>query len=112
MKIPAVVLLFSALAFLAEAHERRRTTPLRLSPYSEMTPAQRAYADAVMAGRSQPTGSAASCRALAPSAARSHVYLRSPALAERLRPVGRADPLPELAAERLKEFAILVTRAN
>ena len=60
MKIWTVGLLFFGLGWLAgSACAQEDLRRFKLTPFSEMTPAQRAYADAVMAGPVAATGSAA-----------------------------------------------------
>ncbi len=86
MKIWTVGLLFSGLALLAgSACAQEDMRRFRLTPLSEMTPAQRAYADAVMAGPVAATGSAAVVPGAGTIGSPFNVYLRSPVLAERLR---------------------------
>jgi 4-carboxymuconolactone decarboxylase len=110
MKIRTVGLLFSALALLmgsACAQEDMRR--FRLTPFSEMTPAQRVFADAVMSGPVAATGSAAVVPGASTIGSPFNVYLRSPVLAERLRQLGEQIRFRSSLPERLKEFAILVT---
>jgi len=60
MKIWTVGLLFSGLSLLAgSAWAQEDLRRFKLMPFTEMTPAQRAYADAVMSGPVAATGSAA-----------------------------------------------------
>ena len=60
MKIWAVGLLLSGLTLLAgTAYAQEDMRRFKLTPFSEMTPAQRAFADAVMSGPVAATGSAA-----------------------------------------------------
>src|ERR1044071_4073445 len=67
----------------AQEDQRR----FRLIPFTEMTPEQRKYADAVMGGRAPSTGSAAVVRGASTLGSPFNVYLRSPLLADRLRVV-------------------------
>src|SRR5437899_2031484 len=110
MKIWQSALLAVGLALLvgnAIAEEEMRR--FRLIPFTEMTPAQRAYADAVMAGPVAATGSAAVVPGASTIGSPFNVYLRSPVLAERLRQLGEQIRFKSSLPERLKEFAILVT---
>jgi 4-carboxymuconolactone decarboxylase len=81
----------------------------RLIPFTEMTPAQRAYADAVMAGPTAATGSAAVVPGAATIGSPFNVYLRSPELAEQLRRVAEYIRFKTSLPARLNEFAILIT---
>src|SRR6266568_4370164 len=102
MKIWTVGLLFSGLTLLAgSACAQEDMRRFKLTPLSEMTPAQRAYANAVMSGPVAATGSAA----VVPGAG----TIRSPALAERLRQLGEQIRFRSSLPARLNEFAILVT---
>src|SRR5437870_6478185 len=110
MKIWTVGLLFSGLSLLAgSACAQEDLRRFKLTPFSEMTPAQRAYADAVMAGPVAATGSAAVVPGAGTIGSPFNVYLRSPVLAERLRQLGEQIRFKSSLPERLKEFAILVT---
>jgi 4-carboxymuconolactone decarboxylase len=90
---------------IAEEEMRR----FRLIPFTEMTPAQRAYADAVMSGPVAGTGSAAVVPGAATIGSPFNVYLRSPELAQHLRKVGEHIRFKSSLPARLNEFAILVT---
>ena len=90
---------------LAEEDMRR----FKLTPFSEMTPTQRAYADAVMAGPVSATGSAAVVPGANTIGSPFNVYLRSPELAQELRKVGERIRFNSSLPARLNEFAILVT---
>jgi 4-carboxymuconolactone decarboxylase len=90
---------------IAEEDMRR----FRLIPFTEMTPAQRAYADAVMSGPVAATGSAAVVPGAATIGSPFNVYLRSPELAQSLRSVGEYIRFKTSLPARLNEFAILVT---
>jgi len=99
-----------ALALLAanvSAEEDMRR--FRLIPFSEMTPTQRAYADAVMAGPVAATGGAAVVPGAKTIGSPFNVYLRSPELAQALRPLGEQIRFKSSLPPRLNEFAILVT---
>jgi 4-carboxymuconolactone decarboxylase len=104
------MLLVVALAALASntcAQEELRR--FKLIPFAEMTPAQKAYADAVMAGPTAATGSAAVVPGAATIGSPFNVYLRSPELAAALRPVGEYIRFKTSLPARLNEFAILIT---
>lgn len=91
----------------ANAQEDMRR--FKLIPFTEMTPAQRAYADAVMAGPTAATGSAAVVPGAATIGSPFNVYLRSPELAEQLRRVAEYIRFRTSLPARLNEFAILIT---
>ncbi len=110
MNIWTVGLLFSGLALLAgSACAQEDMRRFKLTPLSEMTPAQRAYANAVMSGPVAATGSAAVVPGAGTIGSPFNVYLRSPALAERLRQLGEQIRFRSSLPARLNEFAILVT---
>ena len=110
MKIWAVGLLLSGLTLLAgTAYAQEDMRRFKLTPFSEMTPAQRAFADAVMSGPVAATGSAAVVPGAGTIGSPFNVYLRSPVLAERLRQLSEQIRFKSSLPERLKEFAILVT---
>src|SRR3989442_8382581 len=110
MKIWTVGLLFSGLALLAgSAWAQEDLRRFKLMPFTEMTPAQRAYADAVMSGPVAATGSAAVVPGAGTIGSPFNVYLRSPALAERLRQLGEQIRFRSSLPARLNELAILVT---
>ena len=81
----------------------------KLIPFAEMTPAQKAYADAVMAGPTAATGSAAVVPGAATIGSPFNVYARSPELASALRPVPEYIRFKTSLPARLNEFAILIT---
>ena len=74
-----------------------------------MTPAQRAYADALMSGPVSATGSAAVVPGADSLGSPFNVYLRSPELAQQLRKVAEHIRFNSSLPARLNEFAILVT---
>src|SRR5207244_13032378 len=97
MKIWTVGLLFSGLGWLAgSACAQEDLRRFKLTPFSEMTPAQRAYADAVMAGPVAATGSAAVVPGAGTIGSPFKGYLRRPVLAQRLRQVGGQDRFQSL----------------
>ena len=91
----------------AEAQEDPRR--FKLTPFTEMTPAQKAYADAVMAGPTASTGSAAVVPGAKFLGAPFNVYLRSPELAQAFRQTAEYLRFKTSLPPKLNEFAILVT---
>ena len=81
----------------------------KLTPFTEMTPDQRNYADAVLAGPTAASGSSAAVPGAATIGAPFNVYLRSPILAEQLRGVAEYIRFKTSIPHKLNEFAILVT---
>jgi len=81
----------------------------KLTPFSEMTPAQRIYADATVAGPVAATGGAAVVPGAAFLGSPFNVYMRSPVLAEHLRKVFEHVRFKSSLPPRLNELAILVT---
>jgi 4-carboxymuconolactone decarboxylase len=81
----------------------------KLTPFSEMTPAQRAYADSLMSGLVSTTGSAAVVPGADTIGSPFNVYLRSPDLAQQLLKLGEHIRFKSSLPARLNEFAILVT---
>lgn len=110
MQIRSSLMLAFALACiagLASAQDDPRR--FRLIPFTEMTPAQKAYADAVMAGPTSSTGSAAVVPGSATIGAPFNVYLRSPDLAMAVKNVGEYIRFKTSLPLKLNELAILVT---
>ena len=105
--IHCVLLVLALVSAGARAEDDMRR--FRLIPFSEMTAAQRAYADAVMAGPVAATGSAAVVPGAKTIGSPFNVYLRSPELAQALRPLGEQIRFKSSLPARLNEFAILVT---
>jgi 4-carboxymuconolactone decarboxylase len=105
--IHCVLLMLALVPAGARAEEDMRR--FRLIPFSEMTAAQRAYADAVMAGPVAATGSAAVVPGAKTIGSPFNVYLRSPELAQALRPLGEQIRFKSSLPARLNEFAILIT---
>ena len=91
----------------APAHANQRR--FKLIPFAEMTPDQRKYADAVMAGPTAATGSAAVVPGASTIGSPFNVYLRSPVLADQLRRVAEHIRFKTSLPAKLNEFAILVT---
>lgn len=90
---------------VAQEDQRR----FRLIPFTEMTPDQRNYADAVLAGPTSATGSAAAVPGASTIGSPFNVYLRSPVLAERLLRVAEHVRFKSSLPAKLNEFAILIT---
>jgi 4-carboxymuconolactone decarboxylase len=110
MTVRLCPLLFAAIAaFAGPACAQEELRRFKLIPFAEMTPPQKAYADAVMAGPTSATGSAAVVPGAATIGAPFNVYLRSPELAAALRPVGEYIRFKTSLPAKLNEFAILVT---
>ena len=91
------------------AHAQDDQRRFRLIPFTEMTPEQRKYADAVMAGPTSSTGSAAVVPGASTIGSPFNVYLRSPVLAQELRGVGEYIRFKTSLPAKLNEFAILIT---
>ena len=98
-----------ACGFVQQASAQEDLRRFRIIPFTEMTPPQRAYADAVMAGPTAATGSAAVVKGATFLGAPFNVYLRSPELAQGLRQVAEYIRFKTSLPPRLNEFAILVT---
>lgn len=90
---------------LAQEELRR----FKLMPFSEMTPAQRAYAEGVMSGPASKTGSAAIVPGAKTVGSPYNVYLRSPELAELLLKAAQHIRFKSSLPARLNEFSILIT---
>lgn len=101
----AAALIASAGTAQAQDDGRR----FKLLPFTEMNAAQKAYADAVMAGPTSSTGSAAVVPGAKFLGAPFNVYLRSPELAQGLRQVAEYIRFKTSLPQKLNEFAILVT---
>jgi len=78
-------------------------------PVTEMTPAQKQYFEALMAGPVSGTGSAAVVKGATSVGAPFNVYMRSPVLAEQFRKTGEYIRFNSTIPARLNEFAILIT---
>ena len=91
----------------AAAQEDQRR--FKLTPIAEMTPEQKKYVDAVLAGPTSATGSAAAVVGAPTIGAPFNVYARSPILAEQLRGVAEYIRFKTSLPFKLNEFAILVT---
>jgi 4-carboxymuconolactone decarboxylase len=100
------LLLSSGLAASALAQESERR--FKLTPLAEMTPAQRAVADAIRSGPRAAVGSSATAE-VATIGSPFNVWLRSPELADHLQKLGSHIRFKTSLPARLNEFAILVT---
>lgn len=89
----------------AAANDRR----FRLIPLADMTPAQRAVADAIRSGPRAGTGAASLTEGATPIGGPFNVWLRSPELAQLLQQVGTHVRFRSSLPARLNELAILVT---
>lgn len=110
MKIcKAGVLIAGLLVIAGSACAQEELRRFKLTPFSEMTPEQRVYADATLAGPVSATGSAAVVPGATSLGSPFNVYLRSPVLAENLRKVFEHVRFKSTLPPRLNELAILVT---
>ena len=80
-----------------------------LTPLTEMTPEQRAVADAIMKGPRASVGSPAAAAGATSLSSPFNVWNRKPELADRLQKVGEYIRFRSSLPPRLNEFAILVT---
>ena len=80
-----------------------------LTPLTEMTPGQRAVADAIMKGPRAAVGSPAAAAGATSLSSPFNVWNRRPELADRLQKVGEYIRFRSSLPPRLNEFAILVT---
>ena len=79
-----------------------------LTPLTEMTPEQRAVADAIMKGPRASVGSPAAAAGATSLASPFNVWNRRPELADRLQKVGEYVRFKSSMPARLNEFAILI----
>ena len=101
-----------AAALIATAGGTQAQEELRrfkIIPFTEMNADQKAYADAVMAGPTAATGSAAVVKGATFLGAPFNVYLRSPILAQSFRQTAEYIRFKTTLPQKLNEFAILVT---
>jgi 4-carboxymuconolactone decarboxylase len=105
----ASVLAAAMIAVTGNAMAQEDQRRFKLIPFTEMTPDQRKYADAVMAGPTSSTGSAAVVPGASTIGSPFNVYLRSPLLADQLRRVGEHIRFKSSLPAKLNEFAILIT---
>jgi len=90
---------------LAQDNERR----FKLTPLDEMTPAQRAVADAIRSGPRASTGNSSATVAATTIGSPFNEWLRSPELADHMQKLGAHIRFKSSLPPRLNEFAILVT---
>jgi 4-carboxymuconolactone decarboxylase len=111
-------LAFASLAFLAgcasmaePGSDTRFEGPRRfaLTPLTEMTPEQRAVADAIMKGPRAAVGSPAAAPGATSLSSPFNVWNRRAELADRLQKVGEYIRFRTSLPSRLNEFAILIT---
>ena len=100
---------FAGIGSVSQSFAQEDQRRFKLTPFTEMTPDQRKYADAVMAGPTSATGSAAVVQGASTIGSPFNVYLRSPILADQLRRVGEHIRFKSSLPAKLNEFAILVT---
>ncbi len=103
------VLAVAIIAATGNAMAQEDLRRFKLIPFTEMNSDQRKYADAVMAGPTSATGSAAVVPGAKTIGAPFNVYLRSPLLAEQLRGVGEYLRFKTSLPAKLNEFAIIIT---
>jgi 4-carboxymuconolactone decarboxylase len=80
-----------------------------LTPLADMTPEQRAVADAIMKGPRAAVGSPAAAPGATSLSSPFNVWNRKPELADRLQKVGEYIRFKSSLPSRLNEFAILIT---
>lgn len=80
-----------------------------LTPYTEMTPEQRAVADAIRSGPRASVGSPAAAPGATSLSSPFNIWNRRPELADRLQKVGEYIRFRSSLPPRLNEFAILIT---
>ena len=117
-RIPAAVLpiLLAGCAAIGESPIRQASDghdegPRRfaLTPLTEMTPEQRAVANAIMTGPRAAVGSPAAAPGATSLSSPFNVWNRRPELADRLQKVGEYVRFKSSLPARLNEFAILIT---
>jgi 4-carboxymuconolactone decarboxylase len=90
-----------------DRHEGPRRFPL--TPLTQMTPEQRAVADAIMKGPRAAVGSPAAAAGATSLSSPFNVWNRRPELADRLQTLGESIRFRSSLPPRLNEFAILIT---
>ena len=103
----SALVLSAGFALSAGAQESERR--FRLIPLDEMTPAQRAVADAIRSGPRASTGNSSATASATTIGSPFNVWLRSPELADHLQKLGSHIRFKSSLPARLNEFAILVT---
>jgi len=94
---------------MADAGRHEGARRFALTPLTDMTPEQRAVADAIMKGPRAAVGSPAAAAGATSLSSPFNVWNRRPELADRLQKVGEYVRFHSSLAPRLNEFAILVT---
>jgi 4-carboxymuconolactone decarboxylase len=114
--VATLVALISACAATGDAPSRmaaddRHEGPRRfaLTPLTDMTPEQRAVADAIMKGPRAAVGSPAAAAGATSLSSPFNVWNRRPELADRLQTLGESIRFRSSLPPRLNEFAILIT---
>lgn len=111
----AAAVLVSGCASLTDPHSHandgHQEGPRRfaLTPLTDMTPEQRAVADAIMKGPRAAVGSPAAAAGATSLSSPFNVWNRRPELADRLQKVGEYIRFRSSLPPRLNEFAILIT---
>jgi 4-carboxymuconolactone decarboxylase len=92
-------------------NDGRHAGPRRfaLTPFTEMTPEQRAVADSIRSGPRASVGSPATAPGATSLSSPFNVWNRKPELADRLQKVGEYIRFRSSLPARLNEFAILIT---
>ena len=90
-----------------DRHQGSRRFPL--TPLTQMTPEQRAVADAIMKGPRATVGSPAAAAGATSLSSPFNVWNRRPELADRLQTLGESIRFRSSLPPRLNEFAILIT---
>ncbi len=95
----------------APGTDSRHDGPRRfaLTPYTEMTPEQRAVAEAIRSGPRASVGSPAAAPGATSLSSPFNIWNRRPELADRLQKVGEYVRFRSSLPARLNEFAILIT---
>ena len=111
MRIPHALLAGLAFACGCAGHvaaqdDGRR---FRLTPLDQMTPEQKAVADAIRSGPRASTGNSSATASATTIGSPFNVWLRSPELADHLQKLGSHIRFKSSLPARLNEFAILVT---
>ncbi|MGZ5102379.1 MAG: carboxymuconolactone decarboxylase family protein [Usitatibacter sp.] len=111
LAIISLAILAACASMTDTASDGRRDGPRRLAltPLTEMTPEQRAVADAIMKGPRASVGSPAAAAGATSLSSPFNVWNRRPELADRLQRVGEYIRFRSSLPPRLNEFAILIT---
>jgi 4-carboxymuconolactone decarboxylase len=112
ISVVALPMLLAGCAAMSEAPMRQANEGPRrfaLTPLTEMTPEQRAVANAIMTGPRAAVGSPAAAPGATSLSSPFNVWNRRPELADRLQKVGEYIRFKSSLPARLNEFAILIT---